>query len=365
MLKTLQLNGFTVFADSELTFAPGLNVIVGENGTGKTQLLKIGYLASTIHEKLTKQRPHAADETIEQHIGERLLNLYRIDSVGSLQRRHYSEPTSVAATIMGDIPTATIRVAGEEQPPARKEPLHWSFSYQQDGFKLNESTLRPIANAAYPDAVFIPSKEMLSFFEGFSALYLKREVAFDETFFDLANKLEISRLKNPEPGVQQLIQLLTAEIGGELQLEGGRFYTLIEQTHKQEVTLLAEGLRKLATLIRLLENGSLQVGGILFWDEPESNLNPRLIKLMARVLCLLSQQGVQVVLATHSLFLLRELEIQLRKGDFTTIQTRFFALKPSAKGVEIEQGDRVEDLDTLVLLDEELEQSDRFMEVMQ
>jgi DNA repair ATPase RecN len=44
MLKTLSIKNFTVFSDVALAFSPGLNVIVGENGTGKTHLLKLGYL---------------------------------------------------------------------------------------------------------------------------------------------------------------------------------------------------------------------------------------------------------------------------------------------------------------------------------
>jgi len=43
MLKRLDLNNFTVFERASLNFAHGLNVIVGENGSGKSHLLKIAY----------------------------------------------------------------------------------------------------------------------------------------------------------------------------------------------------------------------------------------------------------------------------------------------------------------------------------
>lgn len=43
MLKRLYLRNFTVFADAEFEFGPGLNVLVGTNGTGKTHVLKAGY----------------------------------------------------------------------------------------------------------------------------------------------------------------------------------------------------------------------------------------------------------------------------------------------------------------------------------
>ncbi len=44
MLKTLHIRQFTVFQDARFEFSNGLNVIVGDNGTGKTHVLKLGYL---------------------------------------------------------------------------------------------------------------------------------------------------------------------------------------------------------------------------------------------------------------------------------------------------------------------------------
>ena len=38
MLNTLHIKNFTVFQDARFEFSPGLNVIVGDNGTGKTHV---------------------------------------------------------------------------------------------------------------------------------------------------------------------------------------------------------------------------------------------------------------------------------------------------------------------------------------
>ena len=65
---------------------------------------------------------------------------------------------------------------------------------------------------------------------------------------------------------------------------------------------------------------------------------------------------------THSLFLLRELEMLLEQQRFKPIQQRYFALAPGDDGVAIQQGDRIDDVDPLVALDEELEQSGRFLD---
>jgi len=367
MLNSLMLDNFTVFTGTRLHFGPGLNVIVGENGTGKTHLLKAGYLLSGIHENQVKNRSVTTDEKIEAHVAERLLNIYKVDKLESLISRHEDGTTGLSATVNGHIPSVSFSMPTEPKPKPFPNKQDWAFEIVPGKNDARVKYIQPLhhlsSTATYGEGVYLPSKEMLSFFEGFSPLYQRREVSFDETFFDLAIKLETGRLKSLSDGVSHLLALLAVEVGGELQLEGGRFYTAVKGKARQEITLLAEGLRKLATLMRLLENGSLQIGGTLFWDEPETNLNPRLIKLIARVICHLCNQGIQVILATHSLFLLRELEILASGTEFSGIDKHFFALRPGQFGVEVEQGDTLDALQTLVLLDEELEQSDRFMEV--
>ena len=46
MLKSLVLENFTVFPSAHFDFSPGINAFVGENGTGKTHLLKVAYCQS-------------------------------------------------------------------------------------------------------------------------------------------------------------------------------------------------------------------------------------------------------------------------------------------------------------------------------
>lgn len=44
-IKKIELNNFTVFEDLELDICEGINVFIGENGTGKTHLMKLIYSA--------------------------------------------------------------------------------------------------------------------------------------------------------------------------------------------------------------------------------------------------------------------------------------------------------------------------------
>ena len=122
-----------------------------------------------------------------------------------------------------------------------------------------------------------------------------------------------------------------------------------------EMNLVAEGVRKFATLYKLLTNGTLTPEITLFWDEPEANLNPALLKDMAVVLTDLTQAGFQIILATHSLFLMRELHILAQQKKKPV---RYFGLYASEEGdVRVEQQNDLMQLQHLVALDAELAQT--------
>ncbi len=52
MIKKITIKNLTVFPEAELNLSPGLNVIIGENGSGKSHLLKAAYsvIASSAEE---------------------------------------------------------------------------------------------------------------------------------------------------------------------------------------------------------------------------------------------------------------------------------------------------------------------------
>ena len=79
--------------------------------------------------------------------------------------------------------------------------------------------------------------------------------------------------------------------------------------------MLAEGWRKLGLLWLLIRNGTLQNGSVLFWDEPEANLNPKMFKTVMSVLLELQRAGVQVFFATHDYVMLKELDLQMTEED--------------------------------------------------
>jgi AAA15 family ATPase/GTPase len=101
-----------------------------------------------------------------------------------------------------------------------------------------------------------------------------------------------------------------------------------------EFTLLAEGFRKMGLLWILIQNGTLLNGSVLFWDEPETNLNPRLMKTVVGILLELQRLGVQICLTTHDYVILKEFDLQTKKDD----NIFFHSLYRSKETGEIEVG---------------------------
>ena len=54
---------------------------------------------------------------------------------------------------------------------------------------------------------------------------------------------------------------------------------------------------------------------MLFWDEPETNLNPSLFEAVIDILLELQRQGVQIFIATHDYLILKQIDLRSRKED--------------------------------------------------
>ena len=191
------------------------------------------------------------------------------------------------------------------------------------------------------------------------SVYDNHYLEFEETWRDTCVLLGAPLKRGmKEKRVAELLRPLEEAMEGKIVLDkNGRFY-LDSAGGFVEMPLVAEGLRKLGMLARLIATGTLLDQGYLLWDEPEANLNPRIIKRVAKTIVEIAANGVQVFIATHSLFLLREIEMLLAGSR---LDVRFLGLHMTPDGVVVEQGPTVEDMGAITVLDEELEQSDRFL----
>ena len=347
-LQSLQMANMTVFEEAALSFSPGLNVFIGENGTGKTHLLKLPYAVvyACAHQGSKIQLP-PTKERLQRQIAEKLVGVLRPETLGRLVRRTGLGRRRCEVEL-------TVRHAG------RSVSIAFNFASQSKSEvvvdQCPEKWLKPLP-------VYLPTRELLSIYPRFAALYDNHRTEFDETWRDTCQRLGALAIKGRRgERAENLLAPLEKAMGGRLLFDspGDRFYLKMRGSGKTEMPLVAEGIRKLGMLARLTAVGALVDKGCLFWDEPETNLNPKLIRSVARALLDVCREGVQAFVTTHSLFLLREIEV-LRLTTHDDVQQRYFALERTHGGVVVEQGTEVADVDPLALLDEDLEQSDRYL----
>lgn len=348
MLQSIAIKNLTVFPEANLLFSPQINVIVGENGTGKSHLLKIAYaaLAASAEEGRKPNSLLPTKNLLQTRLAEKLIAVLRPETLGRLARRKQGRERCELDLKFEDTRlnvVFSLSTMSKSEVGIEKLPAAW----------IEKSP------------VFLPTRELLTIYPGFVSVYESHYLEFEETWRDTCLLLGAPTLRGPkEKRVKELLAPLEQAMGGAIELDrNGRFYLNLPGQGRMEMPLVAEGLRKLAMLARLIATGSVLDKGCLFWDEPEANLNPKLIKQVANTVLQLGQSGIQVFIATHSLFLLRELHILLQSSAFKAVSARFFGLRSGDDGVIVSQGATVDDIGEITALDEELMQSDRYLEL--
>jgi hypothetical protein len=373
MIESLKLKNFSKFLDLPIQFSPKINIIIGENGTGKTQLLKAAYVANSI----------LSDELQGADFAKRLCRIYRPagDSLGKLVR--HGTPAGVHAEI-------DAYFAGGQRLQAK-------FT------SASKTVALPIciAQPALGSPLFLPTKEILSLLRGIKSKEADSktiESIFDSTYLDLCDKLlakkpiKVEEIIESDPRFGSVYEKLVNTLEGRFSLteligavtmsfDPGQYRVqrdkdqhdlntrmqakfIANKGESVSANMAAEGIRKLGIIQLLLQNRQLDPGrtGTLFWDEPETNMNPKLMRLLVEILIELSRNGQQIVLATHDYVLLKWFDLLINKLQGDHIQ--FHALSTPDGQVVVQSADDYRELNSNAisntfndLYDEEIKRS--------
>ncbi len=326
-IRGLKLENFTCFAKAEMDFSSGINVFIGENGTGKTHVLKV------LYSFLIGDMIMFDDEYNSKRVLKNLSNLFRPEknNINNLIRKNTKDLYSNLVLIDEDYSKHFVEMT-------------------QLGFHRGSN------NFAYThEPIYIPALEMLTFSKGFIAAYEKRENSFDETHYNLVKNLNARPLKSKAlEEANKLLKEFAESINVEIEEKNEQFYIKTKSDNIEvEASLAAEGIKKLAQMMYLIKNGSLTKETILFWDEPEVNLNPKYIKIVAKFLQTLAKNGVQIFVATHDYLLAHLLSLDAEYSEETAAPPmKFFSFYKGEDGTEIEAADTIAGLQHNALLDE-------------
>ena len=311
--QSLRLQNLTAFQDVTLEFVTGVNAFVGENGTGKTHIMKALYAIQLAQSRRNK------------NLSDILSELFQTPDISDLVR-------------LGTGKGAIADVSG------RYNDSEWSYAIQR-AVPAGTATATTFADAERP--VFIPAIDMMGHTRGFLQAASEVVLDFDLTCRDMVSLLGLERRNGNRTPIP--MESLSELLGGTLEYDqsSSRFY-LMTALGRLPMPLVSEGLRKIATLVRLAQNGWITPGTTLFWDEPEVNLNPKLMDEVIGAIFALTRAGVQVFLATHSYVILKELDLQARQAD----SVRFFGFQRNEAGTTVNATDDFTLLDPNSILDQ-------------
>lgn len=282
MLTGIKIENFTAFDSLDIRLSKGINVLIGANGTGKTHLMKLLYGAM-----------QQADSSTLKTMDQTLQGLFLPDTLGRLVKRSLG------------------RGKGEFSVYRKEDDgVERSIRYELSTLGKSQTVNSRIwSRPRQYNVVYIPVKDMLANSPGFKSLYEKRELYFESVYADIITMALLPPTKGPgskEKG--KLLDMIQGVIDGKVEKKNEKFY-LKNARGNLEFTLLAEGYRKLGLLYSLIQNESISPGSVLFWDEPEANLNPRLASQVVKILLELQRMGTQIFIATHDYVMLKELEL--------------------------------------------------------
>jgi AAA15 family ATPase/GTPase len=324
MFESLTLKNFGTFSEFTWTNHAPVNIIIGENDTGKTYILKSLYcLAKSIQEYTIS----AQQKPWKNILADKIYNVYQPtnDKLGSLVKKG-SDRLSVEAKVWGN---------------------NYEFEFGKDTKNTITQGSEEIFKPLEPRSLYIPTKEVLTALNAIAST--KNQIGgFDETYHDLIDAIRIPVTKSKLiTGFQKALRAIKPLFDGEVVMRKDEFI-LKRGRETYNMAQVAEGIKKLSILIILILNQSIQKGTILILDEPETSLHPRAIIAFCEMLFYLSQAGVQVYLATHSYFVIKQFELLARKYKQAT---QICSLVKSEDNIKIEIEDLQEGLPDNPIID--------------
>jgi len=322
-ITKIKVENLTVFEDMEMNIDANVNVIIGENGTGKTQLLKF------THELLAYKNLYETIKLPNGALTQRIMESEGLYLPLSGAKRN-SKKEMMIQICLNHVSDLTLQI-------------------KKDKITLNKNALdfTPPENILY-----IPTKDMLTHSKGLLSMKEKygKNMPFDKFQIGIVSKALQWNLAEMPAFAKNMIVELEKIMDGVVVIENEEFFILKTNGQMIPFEMEAEGIKKFGLIWQLLMNENIIKGSILLWDEPEANINPKLIPVLAEIILELGRNGVQIFLATHDYFLPKYIEVLAKEQD----KVEFHALSKTDNGVKCYTAEKFSLLDNNAIIDEKI-----------
>ncbi|MEI0565192.1 AAA family ATPase [Brachyspira pulli] len=300
MIKNFEIHDYRQLKNAKFDNFANINLFVGENDTGKTTILKLLYCISYELKNLINTNIRVCN--IFQYIN----NIYTFSnfkfgssnkSTDKLKKLYLYDENSIHFN-------ASISNSKNEIITSDDNINNYNYDYKP---------------------LFIPAKEILSIMN--AVIYLKNqniESGFDDSYTDIIYEI-IARKNIDEKELLSVFKNKYDFYNGNIQIDEN---TNAVNYHKNDgniynINITAEGIKKLGIFEVLHNTGNLTKKSILFIDEPENSLHPKMVRELMRFLVDISKEGVQIFMASHNSFVLNQLSNIAIKDNYP-INVYFF-----------------------------------------
>jgi AAA15 family ATPase/GTPase len=334
MINSVELKNFGPIEQLDWQNLSNINLIIGNNGCGKSFLLKALYSAvRTLEDYKRGNEPRTIEEILRSY----LHWTFQAERIGDLVTVFDSDTKSIIENInWRNIENRSHVNSNNDFEPLlndtylvfnltfNQQKLTYCFDYNGN-FQELENKIAPRSD----NSIFLSSKETPSLHHIIlKSRHLDKVFGFDDTYFDLAMASQYAEMVTDRKGeqifnrnnefvtVQKSVDnfkesrsLLENIINGRIEFDNDRkrWYFINKAGQRFPMGITAEGIRKIGILEPLLSNRYLNENSIVFIDEPESNLHPTAISQLLDIIALLAEQGMQIFLASHSYFVVKKL----------------------------------------------------------
>jgi len=290
----ISLKNFSAIREANLITTNTPVFLVAPNKCGKTQILYLLYAVFwTAWRALREIQNRQFDPWKEFQNKARRLFL-----VGSSSKK-----LDFSSWFADELPHYEIKIFDEQEAVL--------FLLNQNHFEL--TSYPEIEKIFSSEPVFIAPAGLGDYYKGIWSLkkYHPDWTVVPDTVIDFMTNLITSNARSPK-WAKEILEILEDELGVSFSVKQERIF-VSEHKSKYPIEQAASGLKSLSFLYLGLKHGL--ISQLLFLDEPEVNLHPQYLKLLAQIIYLLTQKGIKIFVATHSDYLLEAYNEFIKKHD--------------------------------------------------
>nr|WP_321452613.1 AAA family ATPase [uncultured Carboxylicivirga sp.] len=325
-INEITLKNFTCFENETINFSKGINIFLGKNGVGKTHLLKIlfsHFKAYWFYEnEYDLTDPENGRTTILEEINEKIEDCFLLENIEPLNRNDKNFEVSINYN-------------------------NHNIITSSDGERLMGNTMPILRKNELKNAIYIPPSEVMTAFERFAHFSEIKSMNLDATYQYIAKHLQEDKCSEVE--FESLNKAIEDHLGGQIERDENGFY---QQKNGKKIytSLMADGIKKIATIKHLIETNNINSNTILFIDEPEVHLNPFLLNKFVDILIELEASGVQLFISSHDYLITYLLSLKSEYQKNSNIC--FYSLTETDAGTKISSASQVAHLENNSIIDE-------------